>query len=542
MAPAGDPRAFPQHIADGLSPWSAAKFYLPAWSGAGEAYDDSEPPPHATLAFDVGTLDAATGVSYARIGEWSRRFHRTQRMGQWLDARPMPRPLHLAASRVGTGTERAITDGIPADLAAWADAVPEVATPLRAAHAAIGDAQANLRDRASLGPPLAHARTHIISTLDTCASRMTPPGLVRALKHKLQDLDKALAAIVASEMPLKTTPRPDRNRGPDISVHATDIVFNRTHPGRKWAVRLDTPAEIAADRFSMRAVPGIVMRVEQTDKSASGRTRQRLILDADAAVSSTRIETDILLDGAPFHAVSRAAYPHTGEVTRTFPARIRIQPVEVHIAPGTRVAYLGGGFDRIDRWLDAIGIETVSLDDDRLADADLANVSTVVVGIQAFGTRADLRRGLTKLHAFVRAGGHLVTFYHRPVDGWSGVPLARITIGTPSVRWRTTRADAPVMHLEPHHGLLTKPNVITAADWSGWAKERGLYFASAWDGVYQPLLAMSDPDEAPLHGALLSGTFGNGRHTHCALALHTQLDALVPGAFRLLANLAQGAR
>ena len=50
---------------------------------------------------------------------------------------------------------------------------------------------------------------------------------------------------------------------------------------------------------------------------------------------------------------------------------------------------------------------------------------------------------------------------------------------------------------------------------------------------------MADPGEAALTGALVSGRFGAGRHTHCALALHTELDALVPGAFRLLADLVQ---
>ena len=48
---------------------------------------------------------------------------------------------------------------------------------------------------------------------------------------------------------------------------------------------------------------------------------------------------------------------------------------------------------------------------------------------------------------------------------------------------------------------------------------------------------MSDPGEAPLDGALVSGGFGRGRHTHCALILHHQMNMLVPGAFRLMANL-----
>jgi hypothetical protein len=52
---------------------------------------------------------------------------------------------------------------------------------------------------------------------------------------------------------------------------------------------------------------------------------------------------------------------------------------------------------------------------------------------------------------------------------------------------------------------------------------------------------MSDAGEAPLRGALLSARIGKGRHTHTSLVLHHQLDRLVPGAFRLMANLVQSA-
>ncbi len=48
---------------------------------------------------------------------------------------------------------------------------------------------------------------------------------------------------------------------------------------------------------------------------------------------------------------------------------------------------------------------------------------------------------------------------------------------------------------------------------------------------------MADPGEAPLQGALLSGDIGKGRHVHTSLILHHQMEMLVPGAFRLMANL-----
>jgi hypothetical protein len=104
-----------------------------------------------------------------------------------------------------------------------------------------------------------------------------------------------------------------------------------------------------------------------------------------------------------------------------------------------------------------------------------------------------------------------------------------------------TNPAAPVTHLLPGHRLLTVPNAIGPEDWAGWDKERGLYFAARWDPAYEPLLAMSDRGDAPLEGSLISGAIGKGRHTHCALVLHQQLDRLVPGAFRLMANLVQPA-
>ena len=85
--------------------------------------------------------------------------------------------------------------------------------------------------------------------------------------------------------------------------------------------------------------------------------------------------------------------------------------------------------------------------------------------------------------------------------------------------------------------MLNAPNRITEVDWRGWVKERGLYFAADWDAAYVPLVAMADPGEAPHDGALLAARIGNGRHVHTGLILHYQMDALVPGAFRLFANL-----
>jgi hypothetical protein len=134
-----------------------------------------------------------------------------------------------------------------------------------------------------------------------------------------------------------------------------------------------------------------------------------------------------------------------------------------------------------------------------------------------------------------------VTLYHRPWDGWNpdGTPPRRLVIGSPSLRWRVTDPAAAVTVLAPHHPLLNRPNVIGPEDWAGCDQERGLYFAADWDPASVPLLEMHDAGERPLEGALLSARIGAGRHTHTSLVLHHQMDRLVPGAFRLMANLVQ---
>lgn len=210
--------------------------------------------------------------------------------------------------------------------------------------------------------------------------------------------------------------------------------------------------------------------------------------------------------------------------------------------PGTRVGYVGGGADRVGLWLRRMGATVTEPGAEELG-GDLSAYDTIVIGILAFGLRLDLRAATQRLHRWVEAGGHLVTLYHRPGDGWvpEATPPRPITIGSPSLRWRTTDPAAEVTFLDPDHPLFTGPNRITASDFDGWDKERGLYFASAWDAAYTPLLAMSDAGEAPLAGSLLSARIGAGRHTHTGLVLHHQLDRLVPGAFRLMANLLQSA-
>lgn len=351
------------------------------------------------------------------------------------------------------------------------------------------------------------------------------------------------AATVDLDDPIRVVPAAAVTPEPDAAV------INLARPPAALPLRLTLRSPDAAAASERR----VAIRVPEGWPEASAAT---VALPGNAGVASTGIavlppadlapglyEAAVTVDGRPGWAVRRMTYPHLGTVLRPSPAILRLRALEVACPEGVRVGTVGGGNDRVDHWLRQIGVAVEPLDAATLASGDLGAWDVILVGIFAFRTRPDLAAATVRLHRWIRDGGHLVTLYHRPIDAWDAdrTPPARLAIGSPSFRWRVTDPAAPVRVLRPGHPLLAGPNAIGEADWAGWDKERGLYFASGWDPAYEPLLAIGDPGEEPLEGALLSGRFGRGRHTHVALALHHQMDRLVPGAFRLAANLMQQA-
>jgi hypothetical protein len=259
----------------------------------------------------------------------------------------------------------------------------------------------------------------------------------------------------------------------------------------------------------------------------------------DAAAASIAFA----IGGVPAPTVEAFSYPHVGAGFVATPAVLRVRRIALATPPGARIAYCGDGPDRTDHVLRGLGIGTTTVPAEALALDALDGVDTLVLGVGALRRMPARPATLERLHAWVRAGGHLVTLHHKPGDGWDPAHSAPgfLAIGTPSIRWRVCDPAAPVRALAPDHPLLSWPNRIDAADWEGWRHERCVHAAMRWDDAYRPLLAMADPGAPEITGALLSGVFGEGRHSHVALALHRQYPYLVPGALRLLANLVQPA-
>ncbi|MDV7144021.1 PIG-L family deacetylase [Tropicimonas sp. TH_r6] len=261
-------------------------------------------------------------------------------------------------------------------------------------------------------------------------------------------------------------------------------------------------------------------------------------LTAPNAAEPGLYQLPLRLDGQAASSLRLIDHSHVAPTARARPAELRLRVVDVAV-PNVRVGYIGAGNDRVDHWLTALGADVTALTDEALAsEATLAEFGTIVIGIFAMRFRPGLAEAMPRIHRWVQAGGTLITLYHRPWDNWDpdSIPPRRLEIGQPSIRWRVTDQTAEVRQIADH-SLLREPNRIGPDDWDGWVKERGLYFAKSWDESYRALLEMSDPGEAPQSGALLVADIGKGRHVHTSLILHHQMEHLVPGAFRLMANL-----
>ena len=598
MALAADP-----DFAQGdLPAWQVKKLYLPAWSGAGQAYDDDLPPPPATITVEAKGKDPVTGWSFEHIGQHSRVLHATQAMGRWVAAgTERDFPLHLAESHV-PGPDHDLSSGLATtlrDLPGFAatqdacdaavDAFPSAPDVLRHACAALNllrenkeqcppdvlaenhhklarkDAQlsrvihlATVVDGAAfLRDDVLRAgdRTGMVSEITTDHGTLTltprlPPG------WSLSGADMTLDADAGISDPYPPIYLPGQPDAPCLDVTLTLNGVSATVarafevpplvlPNRSAAI---TPEADVLNLGSVRRSVAITISDVSPASAEPGlhvpegwrcvRSEGRFTVTVPDDVAPGLYDLTLTLDGDPASSVRPIRRDHIAPRVLVRPAVAQLRIVDVAL-PDVRVGYIGGGNDRVGAWLDRMGLSVTDLSEVALSEAALATCDTLVIGIFAMKFRPGLAEAMPRIHDWCRAGGTLVTLYHRPWDNWKPETTApfRLEIGQPSLRWRVTDETAEVTALVPDHPVLNDPNMIGEADWAGWHKERGLYFAKDWDAAYTPVLRMQDPEETPLDGAVLVADVGQGRHIHTSLILHHQMEHLTPGAFRLMANL-----
>jgi LmbE family N-acetylglucosaminyl deacetylase len=602
-----------------LQPWQVKKLYLPAWSGAGDSYDDDLPPPPATLIIDAKGEEAFSGWTYEQIGQQSRVFHKSQGMGKWVSlGHERDWHLHLARTTV-EGVDESLTSGLPTtltSLSAYANA-QEVLNALTDADAAVEDALnafpdldkvrqfaskalKDVRNAKSHCP--AHAFDEIdhrlsrkeaqLSTAIRLSSRVT--ASLQFTQDKLRagesiPLDVEISSGSAESLEWKMN-LPDgwsfENNEVSISSHSNSassypssyypddptapcVQLTITTGGETstTCIPLETTPLLLPDLSARVSPESVVVNAGKGETQFNIEISEKHPENATTAVqlpegwscentgNGFRVtvpentqagiyELDVLLNQEQALTANILEFSHIEQRIRIHKTQVKVCVLNVEI-PSVRVGYVGGGNDQVAEKLSAMGFDVQQLSDEELVDSEvLKKIDTLVIGLFAIRTRPVLQANISSIHQWVHDGGNLLTLYHRPWDDWNEhtIPPRRIKIGKPSLRWRVTDESATVTHLLKDHPLLNTPNNITEADWYGWHKERGLYFAAEWDTAYDALLSMADPEESPHTGALLSAQIGAGRHTHTSLILHHQMEQLVPGAFRLMANLIGGGR
>jgi LmbE family N-acetylglucosaminyl deacetylase len=218
------------------------------------------------------------------------------------------------------------------------------------------------------------------------------------------------------------------------------------------------------------------------------------------------------------------------------PAELKTRKVDLKLAPGLRIAYVMGTGDLVPAAIEGLGITPHLLTAAELNSSDLSAFNVIVIGIRAYSIRPELAADESRLKDFVERGGTLIVQY----QGNNFPAPYPLTLGGSGER--VVDEQAPVKLLDPANPLLTTPNKITAADFDGWLEERGHGFLDSWDGHYTPLTETADPGQDPQRGGMVVAHPGKGTYIYVAYALYRQLPELVPGAYRILANLLSAGR
>jgi len=221
------------------------------------------------------------------------------------------------------------------------------------------------------------------------------------------------------------------------------------------------------------------------------------------------------------------------------PATYKAVGVDVKTAPGLHVGFLPGTGDDVPKALENLGMNVRILATSDLTHGDLSAYDTIILGTRAYAVRQDLKSANGRLMEYVKNGGVLIVQYNLQDFDHDYGPYPFTLGANPQ---KVVDENSPVTLIDPNSPAFSWPNRITAEDFKGWVEERGHGFLRSWDSRYQPLVETHDPDQDPQKGGLLLARYGKGFYIYDAFALYRELPTGVPGAYRIISNLASLAK
>ena len=358
---AADPRRFPGQIARGLRPHETAKLYQALWRR-----DDG-----ATVFLETGELDPLFGRSYYQAAMASRSRHRSQDMGQILEAGPQTNALRLMESRVG-GEDAGLFAGIDTTLAGVAAALAGDAGSAAAAEA---EAEAELLrayERAvyaaregfnplrptEIVPELIEALSLLHGAEEALADRRFGPDLSEVLADEREELVQAItlaAGLRVDAVAAEETVVP----GESFEVTATlwnggaQAVslggLNPVAPGG-WAVKAldELPASIAPGTLVTQRLrvtvpagaeptePYFLRLPRAGDMYRWPEERGGVGIPFEAPV--LQLNAEMRLDGVPLEIPRAVTYRGLDKMVGEFRRPLRVVPaVEVELEPGQAI-------------------------------------------------------------------------------------------------------------------------------------------------------------------------------------------------------------
>ena len=232
----------------------------------------------------------------------------------------------------------------------------------------------------------------------------------------------------------------------------------------------------------------------------------------------------------------RIRYPHVRDRNLITLAQSRVVVAKVTFPAVGTIGYVRGGGDGVPEAMTNAGLKVVTLTGEPLERGSLDQFKVIVIGPRAYEADESLVRAHPRLMRWLEGGGTLVIQYEQTPYVRGGFPPKPFTLVAPT-QSRVTDETAAVTMLAPAHPLVRWPNAIGPADFDHWVQERGLDYPPTHDPAWTAILSMHDAGEPPLDGALLIARVGKGTAVYTGLAFHRQLPAIVPGAWRLWANI-----
>ncbi len=290
-------------------------------------------------------------------------------------------------------------------------------------------------------------------------------------------------------------------------------------------VKLDLPKGLVADSAlrvrELAAGAGMMVVFRMRGVLAAGRHQVGAFAFHDGAVST-----------AGYYTV---AYDHISPQRLYGASGMFLSAVKVQLPTRARIGYIVGVGDRGLDALEQLDVAVEKIEPSMLTSTDLSRFTAIMVGPRAYESSEELVKRNPRLLDYANRGGTLVVQY-------GAQDMSRFNVMPYPMQWtrpaaRVTMENAPVMILRPTSPLLSAPNRLGDDDWKDWVQERATYMPSTFDPRYTPLLSMSDPDEPPNRGGILTAQVGKGRYVYVTLALFRQLPFGVPGAARILLNL-----